>query len=98
VIVIGNILLVATAVLSWTFCGLYQLMAPWRSSEMGRNVMTKSLAIAAVTSLGAVRLIVGASLDTPWFQALRIGVFAAVPAAIAWRIIILLKIQRSKRH
>lgn len=94
----GNILLVATAVLSWTFCGLYQLLAPWRQTEMGRNVMTKSLAIAAVTSLGSLRLIVGASLDAPWFQAVRVGVFAVVPAAIAWRILILLKIQRDKRR
>lgn len=94
----GNIMVVVTTVLAWAFVVLYHVKAPWWRSEIGRHVMTYSTVVAAVLTLATVRLFSGASLDdTPWFAALRLVVFAGVPAAIGWRIAILWRVQRRNR-
>lgn len=95
---IGNALVVVTTGLAWAFVVLYHLWAPWWRSEVGRHVMTYSTVVAAVLTLSLVRLIGGASLETTWFQILRLIVFAGVPAAIGWRIAILWRVQRRSRH
>jgi hypothetical protein len=92
-VLVGNALVVLTAVLAWAFCVLYHFLAPWWRSTMGRNVMTYGLVVAAVLSLSVVRLAFGAAVDTPWFSVLRLVVFAGVPLAIGWRIAILVRLQ-----
>lgn len=92
--VVGDALVVSAAVLAVAFCVLYHLVAPWWRSELGRHIMTYSAVVAAVLTLSVVRMIGGASLDTPWFGVLRLVVFGGVPAALLWRIVILLRIQR----
>lgn len=96
-VLIGNALVILTTILAWAFCILYQILAPWWRSELGRNVMVYGLVVAAVLSLTTVRLLAGAAVETPWFSVLRLIVFSGVPVAIGWRIVILLRIQRDKR-
>lgn len=93
-LVAGNAMVVLTALLAWAFCVIYHVKAPWWRSEIGRHVMTYSAVVAAVLTLSVVRMLGGASLETPWFQLVRLFVFAGVPVAIAWRIAILLRLQR----
>jgi hypothetical protein len=94
IVLIGNALIVLTTILAWTFCILYHAMAPWWRSQMGRNVMTYGLVVAAVLSLSVVRVAFDAVVETPWFSILRLVLFAGVPVAIGWRIAILLRVQR----
>lgn len=94
----GNVLVLITTVLGWTFCVLYHFLAPWWRTTMGRNVMTYGLVVAAVLSLSSARIIAGAGLETTWFQVLRLIVFAGVPMAISWRIAILLRLQREQKR
>lgn len=93
-LIVGNALVVITAVLAWTFVVLYHVLAPWWRSEIGRNLMTLAASMALVLTLSIVRMIGGASLDTPWFQVVRLAVFAGVPVALGWRTVILIRVQR----
>lgn len=92
--IIGDALVVFTAALAWAFVIMYHWMAPWWRSQVGWHVMTYSAVVAAVLTLSVVRMIGGASLDTPWFAVVRLVVFAGVPLAIGWRIAILWRAQR----
>lgn len=92
--VIGNVLIVISALECWAFVALYHLSAPWRHSEMGRHIMTFMIVFAVVLTMLAVRVIAGigntCGLDSP-FEA---AVFTAVPVVLGWRVWLLLKEQR----
>ncbi len=75
------------------FIVLYHRLAAWWKSEAGRHVMSFMAIIAAVLVLSSLRALLGASLDTPWFQWLRVAVFVGVPVVIGWRIRLLIRAQ-----
>jgi hypothetical protein len=87
---IGNALIIASAVLALAFVVLYAAAAGWWRSEGGRNVMALMGSIAAVLALATVKILVG---DAWWFVWLRLAVFAAVPAALGWRLSMLWRAQ-----
>lgn len=91
--IVGNGLVVLTTVLAWLFVVLYHLSSPWWRSEAGRNLMSMMAVIAAVLSLSAVRIVIGADSDTPWFIWLRVLTFAATPLVIGWRVWMLWRVQ-----
>lgn len=89
--VIGNGLLVASAVFT-TASVIVHARVPWWRSEMGRHLMAYMVAMAAVLDLGVAKLIIG---DSPSFQTLRTVVFVGVPLVTSWRLWLQIKAQRS---
>lgn len=59
---------------------------PWWRTHIGKHLMYYMASVAAVLDLSAIRLVAGASLDTPWFQIVRVVVFATVPVVLSWRL------------
>jgi hypothetical protein len=100
---LGNILLVVSALEATVFVLVYHFTATWWRSWPGRNLMGLWFVIAVVLDTSATRALLGASLDTPWFAALRLGVFCGVPLILGASLYGLVKIQvidraRDRRH
>lgn len=89
---LGNGLLILTFVLATAYAILYHFTARWWESEFGRSLMSLKIAIAAVTGLGVPRIIWG--LNSPFYTMIRLIVFIAVPVTLAWRLVVLIKLQR----
>jgi hypothetical protein len=92
---IGNGLLILTFLLSLAYAITYHLVARWWETDFGRSLMSLKIALAVVTGLAAVRILFGVNAD--WYTALRLIVFVAVPLSLAWRLVVLIKIQRQSR-
>ncbi len=60
----------------------------WWTNLWGTHLMIYMVSLAGTFVLAAVRIIAGASLDTPWYAALRLAVFLLVPAAMTQRLAI----------
>jgi hypothetical protein len=92
---IGNGLLIATCLLATAYAIVYHFTARWWETEFGRSLMSLKIAIALVTGLAIPRILTGA--NPAWYGMLRIVVFVAVPLTLAWRLAVLIKIQRQAR-
>lgn len=84
---IGDVLLFAAALIASASVVVHATV-PWWRSHVGKHLMCYMASVAAVLDLSAVRVIAGASLDTPWFQTTRLVVFASVPLVLGWRLLI----------
>lgn len=93
---IGNALLIATFLLASAYAIVYHFTARWWENEFGRSHMAMKIALAAVTGLAIPRILTGANSD--WYLLLRLAVFVAVPLTLAWRLVVLIKIQRKARR
>lgn len=89
---IGNGLVIYTFMISLAFCVAYHFAARWWETEFGRSLMIYQVAMTLVLGLTLPRLLVGG--DNLIFQYVRIAVFAVVPLALTWRLIVLIKVQR----
>ncbi len=88
---VGNAALVSTFLLCLAFVLIYAATSRWWQYEAGRNMMALMAALAAVTGLGTLRLVyLGGGEAFLW---LRVAVFAFVPAVLAWRLWMLIRIQ-----
>jgi hypothetical protein len=87
---IGNALIVLSAIEALAFVAMYSVVARWWRSEVGRNIMALMGVIAAVLVLSTIRIIFG---DNSWFAWLRLGVFAGVPVVLARRLWLLWRVQ-----
>ncbi len=58
----------------------------WWTNLWGTHLMIYMVALASTFTLAGVRIIAGASLDTPWYAALRLVVFLLVPIAMTQRL------------
>lgn len=94
--IVGNLLVTISAALCLVFVGLYHRLTggDWRRSEAGRHLMISMATFGAVLSLTAVRIVIGDPANAPWFVAIRVAVFSAVPIIFAWRIWLLVRAQR----
>lgn len=84
-----------SALESLGFIALYHMVAPWWRTPAGRSVMALGAVLAAVLTLGAVRLLTGDSL---WFAILRLIVFSGLPVEIARRTLLLVRLQLRQRR
>lgn len=92
---IGNGLLVLSALLATAFVIVYHFSAVWWESHDGRHVMAFMGALALVIDLAVLRLIVG---RPEWFEIVRTLTFTAIPIVLAWRLAILIKAQFGSRR
>ena len=81
---IGDVLVLVAALVA-TASVVVHATVPWWRTHIGKHLMFYMLSIAAVLDTSAVRVVAGASLDTPWFAVLRLVVFATVPVVLTWR-------------
>jgi hypothetical protein len=91
---VGNALVVVSALISLTFIIVYHLRAYWWRTSDGRHVFTFMAVIAAVLTSAAMRVLLG---DPEWYTWLRVVVFSGVPVVLAWRLAILLSTQTRRR-
>lgn len=95
---LGNLLVLLSAMEATAFVIVYALTAPWWRSEFGRNVQALMFAIALVLDLSVVRIFVPGSVDLAWFNILRLVVFALVPVVLGMRLWLLVKVQVLRRR
>lgn len=90
--VLSNIALVIACLGALTFVVIYQLLADWRSSALGRNVMAFMGVCGILLLLAVLRNFV------PWIDdhrdGLRLVCFSAVSVIIWWRVWLLIRAQR----
>lgn len=95
---VGNGLVLLSTVLIWSFVISYQVMAPWQKSGLGKLIMASKLEIALVLSMGSARILLGATLQTTWFEILRIVVFSGVPIMFIAQLVALYRFQPGEFH
>jgi len=98
--VVADFLVMLAAIEALTFTALYHLSTggAWARDSMGRHVMAFVAVDGAVLTLTVVRIVGGVSVETPWFNWLRLFVFAGVPWVLGWRLVILIKIWRRRNE
>jgi len=96
--ILGNLLLLLSALLATGFVVVYWITAPWWRTAMGRNVFSLMAVIAAVLDLSVIRVFLPVTADVLWFGILRLIVFAFVPVVLALRLWLLIKIQIRDRR
>jgi uncharacterized membrane-anchored protein len=94
---IGNVLVLYTFFVSLAFVVVYQLTARWWESSIGRSLMTYQIAMTLIMGVTAVTSIFDMQTN-PTVQAIMLFIFSAVPVALTWRLIALVKVQRTMRN
>ncbi|WIM97713.1 hypothetical protein ACTOB_001261 [Actinoplanes oblitus] len=79
---VANVMVLATLAGALTFVITYARLAPWRSTPVGRNVMSLMAVIVIVSTLAAANLLFG--LDWPYRDTIRALSWGSI-AAIIWR-------------
>lgn len=92
---IGNVLLIVTALLALACVASQALLARWWETPGGRHVMAFQSVLAAVLCLWALRVWVP---DSPFVLLLRFAAFACLPLVLGWRLAIILRTWRAKRR
>lgn len=93
----GTALIAMTAALAVMFLVVYHIKTrgDWRHSTMGRHLFTFTACVGLVAFTWLVAL--GARLADvdlhDWFDWVRLVVFATIPAALFWRLRLLLQAQ-----
>jgi len=89
--VIGSIEIGLCALFANIFCILYQILARWWETDVGRNIMGLAACIAIIINLWFIALLFGG--DNDWFRLMRAAAFAGIPYILGRRIWLLLKFQ-----
>lgn len=86
---VGDALVIYCAVIGVASVVVHAGVRPrWWTNLWGTHLMVYMVALASTFVLVALRVIVGASLDTPWYAVLRMVVFLLVPIAMTQRLAI----------
>jgi high-affinity Fe2+/Pb2+ permease len=92
----GDVLIVATAVVSGLFVVLYAILAPWQRTPEGRNIM--AVMGTLFVSLAYFAWAVARGGVPPFFYPIRASLFALMATFIGQRVIILIKAQVIRRR
>lgn len=100
VVLVTNTMVILTTALAVGCIAFYLFSAHgmWWRTEMGRHLAAWMTSFALVLLVSSVRIVAGASLDTPWFGALRIIAFATTPIVFGWRLNIMIRLWRAGRE
>jgi cytochrome bd-type quinol oxidase subunit 2 len=89
---IGTILVIADFIASLAFCVTYHVLARWWKTEFGKSLMIYQILMTLTLGLAIPRIIFGISSSI--FEWARLIVFAVLPIAVVWRMVIMIKAQR----
>ncbi|MGS2641665.1 putative phage holin [Streptosporangium sp. G12] len=99
---IGNILIIMSAVFGISSAALYGACFPWWASSLGRHLFSYQLVIGAALGLWAGRVIaLGVWIGPPepgswpW---IRVGVFAAIAWVLGHRLVKIVQAWRKQRR
>jgi hypothetical protein len=91
---VGDVMLLVAAMVATASVVVHAgVSPPWWRTGLGRHLFWYMASIASNLDLGAARVVVGASLDTPWFVAVRLAVFASVLVVLSWRLLIQIRLR-----
>lgn len=93
---VANALIVATCAGAIVFCVLYAVLAPWRRSAMGRNVMALMAIIALFLVLATMHMRWPHLFDHQ--QWIRPVMWALICGIVWWRVALLIHTQVLKRR
>jgi len=95
---IGTILVILDFVASLAFCITYHVLARWWETEFGKSLMIYQILMTLTLGLAIPRIIFGVS--SPIFEWTRLVLFAVLPIAVVWRMVVMIKAQRkvSEQH
>ena len=82
IVAIGNLVMGVTFLASWAFVVTYPLRAPWWRTPTGWVMLGLCADLGLLSTLAVVRAVFGASLDVPWFAALRLGLSVPIPISV----------------
>lgn len=88
---IGTIFIIASTIMANLFVVVYQIVSPWRRSEMGRHIMNFGLVLAVILDTWALGLVFGPRQE--WYNWVRLIAFAGLPYVLFRQVWMLLKIQ-----
>lgn len=87
----GAVILTALAALAFVVMYAVTTRGAWRSTPLGRNVMTFMSAILVVASLAVASIFFGT--DWPLRNLIRTLAWGSIAACIWWRVLILYRVQ-----
>lgn len=87
----GNVLIVYTFLASTAFCVIYHFSARWASTSFGRSLMLYQVSMSIVLGLSVFRIT--SSMEGTGFAILRLVIFVAVPLALTWRLVVMIRLQ-----
>ena len=93
-----NILRVVAFFGAFTFALAYHIWAPWWRTEIGRNIMTFTLSVAALLLVAVLQVVFGPGW---WFETARLLAMVGLSAAVWWRLVMFLRVQlrgEERRH
>lgn len=77
------------------FAILYGTLFPWRNTELGRQMLTYSVIVAALMDLGVISRLWSYLVPTPW---IFIAGYVLFSLTLTWRLFILLRMWRQNLH
>jgi hypothetical protein len=91
---VGNVVVFALAVTSWTFLGYFFFRVRWEVTTVGRGLFAFMLIVALMMTLGALRVVFGEFVFFVWVRsALLLGILAIFVGAV----VLLVSTQRAAR-
>lgn len=92
VLIIYRFLIPLTFLASGAFVITYHVLARWWETSFGKSLMTYQLCMTIILGLSTVQTLTG--IDHPALSIFGLVVFAVVPWALIWRVVVLIRAQR----
>lgn len=92
----GQILVLLTFLSSLGFVVTYHFLARWWETEFGRSLMIYQIAMTVILGLSAFQTFTGFHHSA--LTVFGLVVFAVVPLALTWRLLVLIRAQRRARR
>lgn len=93
--ILGSAALALAALGFVTFVALYQILAEWRETRMGRHMMVFNLVCAVILVYAFVATAFGPLPARDW---VRLVFFAAIGSVAWWRVLLLIAEQKEARR
>lgn len=94
--VAGDVAFYALAFMAGLFVALYAVLSPWWRTEAGRNIMAVMGSLAVIGLWGSYLLAAGGR--GVWFYPVRFFMFTGLALALAWRVVMFVRVQVIRRR
>lgn len=91
-----RVLIWATFILSIIWVIAYHVTARWWETDFGRSLMIYQVSMSIILGTTGVQTLY--QIEHLAFSIFVLAVFAVVPLALAWRLLVLIRVQRRAGH
>jgi hypothetical protein len=91
----SNVLVLVIFTVSVLFTPVVSLYWPWWKNDLGRSIVSKSIAMALVFLFPALHLMFDGEFRTAPYQWFELACFALVPVIFVWRAVAIWRLQRN---